>query len=303
MNEAPRLRAGFVVASRRSRWIGIACLAVTAAGWGMNWPMLKLVLREWPPLFSRGLAGLTAALLLASVAHLRGEGLRIPRTAIVPLLIGAFTNVFAWMGFPSIAMQWLSVSEGALLCYTMPIWVTLLSWPMLGTRPTPRGISALALGVAGLVVLLGGDDLGADSAKLLGVVLALAAAVLFALGAVLNRKPPAIGPTALVAWQVGLGCLPMLIIGLVFEHARIGPMTTTGWLAQMYMTFVAMGVCYLAWFATLRHLPAATAAIGMLVVPLLGVLAAALVIGEPVGLRGAVALALTLSGVALALRS
>jgi drug/metabolite transporter (DMT)-like permease len=52
----------------------------------------------------------------------------------------------------------------------------------------------------------------------------------------------------------------------------------------------------------LRHLPPQIASIGMLLVPIMGIVAAALVLGEPLGWKEAAAMALTLSGVALALR-
>src|SRR3954465_637540 len=147
-------RVTIMDAQRRSIRIGLLCLAVTAVGWGLNWPVIKLLLREWPPLFARGTAGIVAALALASLALLRGERLSLPKDARRPLAAAAFTNVFAWMGFSTVAMVWLSVAEGALLAYTMPIRATLLAWPMRRERPTVRGLTALALGVAGLVVLL-----------------------------------------------------------------------------------------------------------------------------------------------------
>ena len=68
-----------------------------------------------------------------------------------------------------------------------------------------------------------------------------------------------------------------------------------------YMTVVPMGVCYLSWFAALKRLPPATASVATLLTPLVGVVAAALALGEPLGAREALALALTLGGVALAL--
>jgi hypothetical protein len=112
----------------RSTRIGLFCVALTAIGWGLNWPIIKLLLREWPPLFSRGSAGIAAALGLAGLAALRGERLRIPFGALRRLAFAAATNVFAWMGFSTLAMVWLSVAEGALLVYTMPIWATLLAF-------------------------------------------------------------------------------------------------------------------------------------------------------------------------------
>lgn len=285
-----------------TRWIGFLCLGVTALGWGLNWPGVKILLREWPPLFSRGLAGVVAALILAAVATGRGERLSVPREAIPRLLFAAFTNVFAWMGFTNIAMRWISVSEGALLVYTMPIWATLFAWPLLGTRPTLRDIAALVLGLTGLAILFGGQGLSLGHDKLLGVALALAAAILFALGNILNRKPIPVPPIALVSWQVGLGCFAMVVLGVLFEKPDYGALSGVGWAVMAYMTIIPMGLCYMTWFETLRRLPPATASIGMLIVPPIGVVSAALILGEPLGLREVAAMAITLGGVTLALQ-
>src|SRR4051794_8252490 len=133
----------------RSRRIGLLCLLVTAVGWGLNWPVMKLLLREWPPLAARGTAGIAAALGLALLAVLRGERLAIPPRAVPRLLLAAALNVTAWMGLATVSLLWLTAGEGALLVYTMPIWATLLAWPILGERPTAGRLAALALGVAG----------------------------------------------------------------------------------------------------------------------------------------------------------
>jgi drug/metabolite transporter (DMT)-like permease len=279
-------------AQRRSRRIGLLCLAITAVGWGLNWPIIKLILREWPPLFARGTAGLAAALGLAAVALMRGERITVPSHAFGRLSIAAALNVFAWMGFSTIAMVWLSVAEGALLVYTMPIWATLLAWPLRGARPTLRDLAALALGLAGVGVLLAGS----------GFALGTGTAVLFALGTVLGVSAIPLPPIALTAWQVGLGCAPMVVAGLLFEKPRFDALSPAGWANMAYMAIVPMGVCYLSWFAASRRLPAATASTGMLLVPLVGVLSAAPIVGEPIGMREVAALLLTLGGVFLAVR-
>ena len=123
-------------AQPKSHLTGLALLAITAIGWGLNWPAIKFVLADWPPLFSRGVAGTAAAVLLALLCVMRRESLRVPAAAFAPLAAASFTNVFSWMGFTTIAMKYLSVAEASLLVYTMPIWVTLLSWPLLGAKPT-----------------------------------------------------------------------------------------------------------------------------------------------------------------------
>ena len=101
--------------STEDRLAGFVLLAVTSIGWAINWVAIKILLREWPPLFSRGVSGVAAAVLLGGVALVFRESLRVPRWAIFPLLLASFTNVFAWMGFSTMAMKYLDVSEGTLL--------------------------------------------------------------------------------------------------------------------------------------------------------------------------------------------
>ena len=288
--------------ARRDRTIGSLCLCVTAFGWALNWPLMKLLLQQWPPLFARGLAGVCASLILSALVLSRKESFAVPRQAIPRLVFATFTNVFAWMGLGTVAMKYVTVSEGALLAYTMPIWAMLFAWPALHARPTPRDIFGLVLGIAVVTLLLSGNGFAFSADKLLGIVLALLCAILFALGNVLNRKPLPMPPLVVVVWQVGLGCATMLVPGVAFERPDVTAITPLGLGCFVYMTLVPMGVCYVTWFETLRRLPPTTASTGMLIVPVIGVVSAAIILGEPLGYREWTAMALTLSGVTLALQ-
>jgi drug/metabolite transporter (DMT)-like permease len=298
----PTAMRSLMDSSRRDRPIGFLCLVVTAFGWALNWPLMKLLLQQWPPLFARGLAGTLAAVILAAMALGRGQSLRVPREAMPRLIFASFTNVFAWMGFSTMAMKYVTVGEGALIAYTMPIWAMLFAWPFLHVRPTLRDIAALVLGVAGVALLLGADGFAFTAGKLTGIALALACAILFALGNVLNRQALPMPPLVVVAWQVGLGCLVMLVLGVAFEQPNYAAITPIGIACFVYMTLVPMGLCYLTWFETLRRLPPTSASTGMLLVPVIGVVSAAFILGEPLGLREVAAMVLTLGGVTLALQ-
>jgi drug/metabolite transporter (DMT)-like permease len=287
---------------RRKEWIGSICLLVTASGWALNWPLMKILLRFWPPLFARGLAGVIAALILSMIARGKREVLTVPRRTIPRLLFASFTNVFAWMGFSTIAMKFVTVGEGALIIYTMPIWAMLLAWPILRIPPTARDVTALVLGIVGVAMLLGADSSILSGGKIIGIVLSLLSAVLFALGNVLNGTPLPIPPITSVAWQVGLGSLAMLILGVLFEHPNYTGISPSGLACFAYMTIVSMGLCYLTWFETLRRLPPVSASTGLLLVPVIAIFAAAIILGESLGLREVAAIALTLGGVTLALQ-
>jgi probable blue pigment (indigoidine) exporter len=80
-------------------------------------------------------------------------------------------------------------------------------------------------------------------------------------------------------------------------------LSALGWASMIYMTLIQFCLCYVCWFAALARLPAATASIGTLLVPVAGVLSAAAMLHEPLGLRELIALVVALGGVAVALRA
>lgn len=263
---------------------------------------MKILLREWPPLFARGSSGLCAALLLAAIAAWRGERLAVPRAAWPMLAWGGAFNIFAWMGLGTLAMRWLAVNQAALLVYTMPAWATLLAWPLRHQRPGLASLGGLALCFTGVALLFLGPGVALAPGQGLGVAFALCAAVLFALGTVV-LKPAPVPPLVALAWQLVIGCVPMLVLGLALEHPTFDALSWRGAAVLVYMTLIPMGLCYLAWFAALALLPPTAASIGTLLTPVIGVVSAALVLGEPLGLREVAALVLTLGGVAIALRA
>jgi drug/metabolite transporter (DMT)-like permease len=268
----------------------------------LNWPAMKFLLTEWPPLFSRGASGICAAIMIALIAVKAGQRLVVPRHLFGRLAFAAFLNIFAWMGFSTLSMRWLDAGEGALLVYTMPVWATLLAWPVLGERPAVKGVAGLMLCIAGVTLLLAGSGTGIEMSKVPGVLFALGAALLFAFGTVV-LKPLPIPPLASVAWQLAIGCVPMVVYGLVFEHPDFSALSVNGAVVMVYMTLVPMGLCYIAWFAALRRLPPALASIATLLTPVVGVFAAAISLGEPLGMKELLAMGLTLAGVAMALKT
>jgi probable blue pigment (indigoidine) exporter len=186
------------------------------------------------------------------------------------------------------------------LAYTMPVWTALLAWPILGERLAPRRIVALGLGICGIGVLLGGNGITVDTAKLPGLVIALAAALLFAWGTVLSKRwPLAMAAIAATAWQVGIGCIVLLAASLLLEHPHLLEMQWFGWVALSYTATISLATCYLMWFAALRRLKASTAAVGALLTPFVGVTASAITLGEPLEFSQLASLALVIAGIAL----
>ncbi len=283
---------------------GLIFLAITSIGWGFNWPVSKYLLTTLPPLTVRGCTGVVGAVLLAGIALMQGQSLKVRRELWPRLMLLAILNVTGWMVLIGLALLWLPASETALIAYTMPVWAAILAWPVLGERPTVLRTIALVMALAGLATIMGGGGFTASAAKLPGILMALIGSIGFALGTVLAKKSPLqMPPIPAAAWQVGLGCLPVAVVGLLIETTHLDALTPFAWLLLFYSVAIAFCVCYFSWFAALARLPASVAAIGTMAVPVIGVVVSALALHEPFGLSQIAALALTLGGVALAARS
>src|SRR3954466_16163279 len=167
---------------------GLMFLAITSLGWGFNWPVTKYLLSELPPLTLRGSTGVVGAGLLAVLALISGQNLKVPRALWPRLWLAAMLNVMGWMVLMGLALLWLPASEAALIAYTMPVWASLIAWPVLGERPTVLRTIALVMAFAGLASIMGGNGFADSEAKLPGIVMALAGAAGFALGTVLAKR-------------------------------------------------------------------------------------------------------------------
>lgn len=283
---------------------GLMFLAITSLGWGFNWPVTKYLLSEVPPLTLRGVTGVIGALLLAALALVRRESLTVREGQWPRLVMAAILNVTGWMVLMGLALLWLPASEAALIAYTMPVWAAMLAWPVLGERPTVLRTIALVMAFAGLASILGGNGVVASSAKMPGIVMALGGAFGFALGTVLaKRLPIKLPPITAAAWQIGIGCFPVAVAGLAIETTHWDKITPLGWWLVVYGTVIQFCVAYVSWFAALARLPASVAAIGTMAVPVIGVVASAVALGEPLGPGQIAALVLTLAAVVLATRS
>jgi drug/metabolite transporter (DMT)-like permease len=244
------------------------------------------------------------AALLAGLALLRGESLWVSRERWPALLWSALLNVTIWMTAMGLALVRMPASEAVVIAYTMPVWASVLAWLILGERMSLSRILALLMAFAGIAALMGGNGIDVSTARLPGVLMVLGGAIAFALGTIAAKRLP-VGVPLIVsaAWQIGIGSLPVALAGLAFEHPRLEALSATGWALMAYMTLIGFCVTYLSWFAALARLPASVAAIGTMAVPVIGVLASAFALHEPLGPGQIAALVFTLAGVALATRT
>src|SRR5215210_9129074 len=156
-----------------------------------------------------------------------------------------------------LALLWLPASEAALIAYTMPVWASMLAWPILGERPNLLRVISLVMAFAGLSAIMGGNGLATSMDKLPGIIMALGGSLGFAIGTVLAKKLPLhLPPLTAAAWQIGIGCLPVAIVGLLIERTDLAALSGLSWMLIPYSTLMQFCVAYVSWFAALARLPA-----------------------------------------------
>ena len=138
-----------------------------------------------------------------------------------------------------LALLWLPASEAALIAYTLPIWASLLAWPVLGERPNLLRVISLVMALAGLAAIMGGNGFAASVEKLPGIVMALGGSIGFAIGTVLAKKLSA-QPAAVFGRR--LADRARLPSGRHrrpgFENADIGRLSSLGWILMFYCTVI-----------------------------------------------------------------
>jgi drug/metabolite transporter (DMT)-like permease len=263
--------------------------------WGCNWPVLKLGVTDFAPLTFRSLTLPFAALGMLAVARFSGDSIRIPRALWPKVAALAFFNIAGWNGLLLFGVQQLPAGRSAILAYTMPVWTVLISLALLHEPLSKRKIVGMVLGMLGMGVLLG-DDIRNFERTPAAALLILGAAVAWALGTVLLRKWKLPLPqNTLSGWMMLLGWVPIVVAAPLVAPGSLHAPSASGWFAIVYNIFLAGTLAHWAWFTLARTLPVAVSTMSSLPVPIVGVFAGMLVLGERPGPGEWIALALVVA--------
>jgi drug/metabolite transporter (DMT)-like permease len=277
---------------------GFALLALVTLFWGANWPGMKIVLGEVPPWWFRTICLSCGGAALLAISAASGNTVKIARQDIRPMLVAGVFNMVGWHLFSAYGLTMVPAGRASIMAFTMPVWAALASVPLLGARLGWDVIVGLALGMAGLGVLIG-HDISVLGTAPVGAMFMLGAAVSWGIGTVLFKKFLWHTPVAtIIGWQLLLASVPMGIGALAFEPVPdLTTLSGPAIIAFLYVLAFPMVFCQWAYFKIVSMFPAVYAAVGVLAVPLVGVVSSLIVLGEPVGWREVTALVLVSSAI------
>lgn len=279
----------------------LVLLVILTLVWGTNWPLFPLAVREISVWTFRAVSLLVAGLVLLAVAKARGQSLLIPRRHWPAIVMATFTYLVVWNIASTYSAVLIPSGQSAVLGFTMPLWAGLISWLVLGERPTRRLLVAIVLGSVAVTLLMVPNFRAYANAPL-GLALGLLAAVGWAVGTlILKRRVIDVPATVLTGWQLLLAALPITIGALLLGDGHWFVPSWQSIAVITWITLVPMCVGNVSWFAIVGLLPANVAGLSSVMVPVVAMVSGAIVHGEPFGPMQLVAMACSVAAIWLAL--
>src|SRR4051794_4964131 len=117
---------------------GVALLILAIFGWGLTWPVNKLLLASLSPFWMAAIRSAIATIILVVIA-VPGGRLVVPPRADLPVLLSiTLLHMVGFAIFAAIGLQLVPVGRSVVLAYTTPLWVTPGAALFLGERLTVR---------------------------------------------------------------------------------------------------------------------------------------------------------------------
>ncbi len=263
--------------------------------WAYSWIVMKQVLAYAGPFDFAALRYLIGAAVLFAALLLSRQSLRPP--PLLPTILIGLCQTAAFQGLEQWALLDGGAGHVALLAYTMPFWVVLLAWLLLGDRPTGRHWLGLVLAAMGLLCII---EPWHDMGSVLSTALALAGGVAWAAGTVLSKRVfrrHALSALNLTAWQMLAGGVALGLVTLAVPQRPID----WNWPfigALAYSTVLASSAAWWLWSIVLQRLSTTVASVSSLGVPIVSVLLAWLILHEQPSLMELLGIVFVLLGLA-----
>jgi drug/metabolite transporter (DMT)-like permease len=275
----------------------LGALVLLSALWGASFIYIRVAVPALGPFVLVELRVGLAAVVLALCAALLGR---------LPKLRGRWRQ-FALLGAVNVAIPFslisaaeinLTASLAAILNSTTVMFTAVVAAVWMGDALTARKLVGVALGIAGVTVLVGWDPIAMNWVVALSVGAMLAASLAYALGSVYAKRTFADSPPLAIA-SGQLTAAAMLMVPLAAVSAPEQSPSTIVVLSVLGLALPSTAVAYMLYFRLIANVGPTSTSTVTLLVPLFGLLFGVVLLDEPVGVGTLAGLVLILSSVIL----
>jgi drug/metabolite transporter (DMT)-like permease len=276
-------------------WNGrsVVLLALTIFAWGTNYLFVRIGLQSATPLWLAALRAGSAALALGVYFLAVPLRTRLDGTErIIALLIGV-PNTAVFLGLWFLAAESVPPGQSAVIIYTFPLWVALLSVPVLRQRLGSLPWLAIALGFAGVLLVSQPWAAGPTRPPFFALLELLGAAISWAIATVVVQRRFAPEAMATVnGYQLLSGAVVLLLLAVAIDPRDLPVESPSLWIAVGWLGVFGTAFAYAVWFDLLGRVPAPTLSAYSFLVPLVALGASATFLGERLDVTQAAGIAL-----------
>jgi drug/metabolite transporter (DMT)-like permease len=249
---------------------------------GLNWPVMKFAVVDFPPWLFRWWTMVLGLVALGTYMLRQKLSFVIPRVHWWRFAWLTLLNAVIWHMLAVYAIRNLSSGRSAILGYTMPIWVVVITVAINKTRLSRQewlAVGATAVGIAALLW----DELSKLAGKPFWVTVMLFTAAVWALGATEMRRKPL--PASLSSTTVGFWMLVVTMVSLgmgsaLIERTEWQMPSAPQWWAIAYTGLAAIAFAQIAYLHLARTLPSVIMGLSMMMIPVVGVFSGAWFLNE-----------------------
>ena len=246
--------------------------------WGYNWVVMKVAVQYASPFQFAAMRTFSGAIILFIIMAFTKRSLAVKE---FPTMLGL--GLLQTIGFTGLIIWAVSVGgagKTAVLSYTMPFWVMLFAWPMLGEKVQGWQWLAVIFALFGMVLIFDPLHIKADGFSMF---LALCSGIFWAISAIISKKlhqrAPHLDLLNITAWPMLLGSIPLVIYALMLDAPPI--QWTPVFVGAVLFNVILSGVvAWLLWLYALQRLNAGIASMASMLAPVIGVGAAWIQLGE-----------------------
>ena len=274
---------------------------IVTVSWGLNYPVMKYVVNSYPPSAFRAFTFIVGFVSIGIYAYFKGISLSVISKERWPVFKLSMFNMVGWHLPMIYGVSMLNSGRAAIIGYTMPIWALLASALLYKEKINARSIVSIVLAMAAAVILALGS-LEQWGNHPMGVGVMVVAAITWGIGnAMIKHTVLALHGVALTFWALFIAFVFFVFFTIAFETDQWAWPNFLQWLAILYGGVITFAVSYVAWFHVARKLSAVSSGLSIMLVPVFGVTGGALVLGESISVADISALFLILIAMAVVL--
>ena len=246
--------------------------------WGYNWIVMKLAIQYASPFQFAALRTFIGALMLFIVLVISKRPLKLQE--FPTMLALGLLQTCGFTGLLILALVVGGAGKTSVLSFTMPFWVLLFAWPMLGEKVQGWQWLAVFFALFGIVLIFDPLHIKGDG---ISMFMAVSSGISWAISVIVSKKlhqrRPDLDLLNITAWPTLLGSLPIVVVALILPAPPI-VWSQTFILTVTYSIFLSGSLAWVLWTYALQRLPAGIASMASMLIPVIAVICAWLQLGE-----------------------